>query len=151
MAVWKPIIYPTAPIEAYLAKNYLESEGIETQIQNELSAQVNVIEGIRLLIKESDFEEGVKILIKGGYIIQSEQKEQSIELLQEDLYKDKAVCPYCGSENITSNKASNILTSIAYFIMRTFSTTCRRTYKCNNCEKEWEYINSKYDSKTPHV
>ena len=31
----------TYPHEAHLAKNYLESEGIETEIRDELTAQVN--------------------------------------------------------------------------------------------------------------
>lgn len=72
MNKWKIIMRSgsTTPVEIYLAKSYLESEGIETQLQNELAAQVysNAVDEAKLLVKESDVEQGVKILIKGGYI-----------------------------------------------------------------------------------
>ena len=69
---WKIIMSSgaAAPFNIYLAKNDLESEGIETQLQNELSAQVysNAVDEAKLLIKESDWEQGIQILTKGGYI-----------------------------------------------------------------------------------
>jgi hypothetical protein len=72
MENWKIIMSSdaTTPFEVYLAKNYLESEGIETLLQNELSAQVysNAVDEARLLVKENDLEQGIKILTKGGYI-----------------------------------------------------------------------------------
>ena len=69
---WKVIIIASAaaPFDLYLAKSYLESEGIETLLQNELAAQVysNAVDEAKLLVKESDVEQAEKILIKGGYI-----------------------------------------------------------------------------------
>ena len=69
---WKIIMSSgaTTPFEIYLAKNHLESEGIETQLQNELAAQVysSAVDEAKLLVKESDWEQGIQILVKGGYI-----------------------------------------------------------------------------------
>ena len=69
---WKIIMSSGAatPFEVYLAKNYLESEGIETQLQNELAAQIysNAVDEAKLLVKENDLEQGIQILTKGGYI-----------------------------------------------------------------------------------
>jgi hypothetical protein len=72
MENWKIIMSSDAatPFEVYLAKTYLESEGIETQLQNELAAQVysGAADEAKLLVKESDWQQGIKILTKGGYI-----------------------------------------------------------------------------------
>lgn len=67
---WKIIFHSASPFEAQLAKNYLESEGIDIFMQNELAAQIysNAVDQPKLLIRESDFEKGVELLIKGGYI-----------------------------------------------------------------------------------
>lgn len=66
---------PTAPFDIQLAKNYLESEGIETLLQNELAAQVysNAVDEAKLLVKENDAERAIDILVKGGYIDESTQ------------------------------------------------------------------------------
>jgi len=65
---WK-IILSSNTFDIYSAKNYLESEGIETLLQNELSAQMypNVADKIKLLVKEKDVEEGTRILTQGGF------------------------------------------------------------------------------------
>lgn len=69
---WKIIMRSdsAAPFDVYLAKSYLESEGIATLLQNELAAQVysGAVDNAKLLVKESDLEQGIKILIEGGYI-----------------------------------------------------------------------------------
>ncbi|MBX3254471.1 MAG: DUF2007 domain-containing protein [Chitinophagaceae bacterium] len=69
---WKIIMSASsaAPFEVYLAKSYLESEGIATLLQNDLAAQVysGAVDEAKLLVKESDVEQGIKILTKGGYI-----------------------------------------------------------------------------------
>lgn len=74
---WKIIMTasPTAPFDIQLAKNYLESEGIETLLQNELAAQVysNAVDEAKLLVKENDAERAIDILVKGGYIDESTQ------------------------------------------------------------------------------
>ena len=70
MGSWKIVFSSTDPFEVNLAKTYLESEGIETIIQNELAAQIyaSVMDKPKLLVREKDLEQAIKILIKGGYI-----------------------------------------------------------------------------------
>lgn len=67
---WKIIFNSTTPFEVDFAKNYLESEGIETVLQNELAAQIygNAADKAKLLVKEKDLEQATKILIERGYI-----------------------------------------------------------------------------------
>lgn len=67
---WKMIFRSASPLEVQLAKNYLESEGIDVLIQNETAAQIysNAVDEPKLLVKESDVEEGIRILTEGGYI-----------------------------------------------------------------------------------
>ena len=71
---WSTIISFTYPLEAHIAKGRLESEGIEVFIKDELTAQVNnfysnAIGGVKLLVKDSDYENAYRILIESGYII----------------------------------------------------------------------------------
>lgn len=70
MDSWKIVFSSTDPFEVNLAKNYLESEGIETILQNELAAQVyaSVMDKPKLLVREKNLEQAVKILIQGAYI-----------------------------------------------------------------------------------
>lgn len=67
---WKILFSSRTPFEVNLARNYLESEGIETILQNELASQIysNAVDETKLLVKETDLEKGIKILIRGGYI-----------------------------------------------------------------------------------
>lgn len=70
MNSWKVVYSPAKPFEVNLAKNYLESEGIETVLQNELASQIygNLADKAVLLVKEKDFEQATKILTERGYI-----------------------------------------------------------------------------------
>jgi hypothetical protein len=71
---WNTIISFTYPHEAHLAKGKLESEGIEVFIKDELTAQVNnfysnAIGGVKLLVKDSDYNNAYRILVESGYIV----------------------------------------------------------------------------------
>ncbi len=70
MDKWKIVFSSNNPFEVNLAKTYLESEQIETILQNELSAQIyaSVIDKPKLLVKEKDLQQAIQILITGGYI-----------------------------------------------------------------------------------
>lgn len=140
MENWKIVFSSTIPFEVNLAGNYLESEGIETQLQNELSSQINsiVVDKTKLLVKEKDLERGTEILINRGYI-KIEPKGQPIELLEEDAQKDKTVCPYCGSKNISKTRESDFLKRIMFGLLGIFNPLFRKSYKCSSCKKEWKY------------
>ena len=143
---FKTIITFTLPQEAYLAKGFLESEGIETIIKDELTAQVynffsNAIGGVKLQVKESDWENGLAILKKGGYIISENSEKIKIEIVHLDKEVDKEKCPFCQSDNIGERKEPNILTVIMYFMLGALFPIFKRYYKCYDCEKAWKFAN----------
>jgi DNA-directed RNA polymerase subunit RPC12/RpoP len=140
---WKTVITFTYPHEAHMAKGYLESEGIETKIQDEMTAQVNnfysnAIGGVKILIKDKDYEEGIKILTKGGYINeQNKEDDLKIETHYINSKAEKDKCPYCGSKNIEKAKKPNILSVIGVLILNAFFPIFRRYYHCFDCKKNW--------------
>ena len=147
MGNWRTIITFTYPHEAHLAKTLLESEGINTIIQDELTAQVNnfysnAIGGVKLLVSESDFEQGIDILSKGGYINPVDIKTKT-ELIIEDKIIDKSRCPFCNSKNIRKKRDPDILTVIIYFLLGAIFPIFKRTFMCYDCHKEWKYVENK--------
>lgn len=79
MENWIEIISFTLPQDAYLVKGRLESEGIEIILKDELTAQVNnfysnAIGGVKLLVKECDYEKAYTILVESKYIKVEEKK-----------------------------------------------------------------------------
>lgn len=55
--------------DAYVAKAYLESEGIEVYLYDEATAQIfNVVGGVRMMVPEKEAEKAIKLLQKGGYL-----------------------------------------------------------------------------------
>lgn len=79
MENWIEIISFTLPQDAYLVKGRLESEGIDIILKDELTAQVynfysNAIGGVKLLVKESDYEKAHEILVESKYIKVEEYK-----------------------------------------------------------------------------
>jgi len=67
---WKILFTSNTPFRINLAKTYLESEGIEALLENELVYYVysSAPGQIKLLVKEQDLEQGAKLLMKAGYI-----------------------------------------------------------------------------------
>ncbi|WP_430812976.1 MULTISPECIES: DUF2007 domain-containing protein [unclassified Carboxylicivirga] len=145
MENWKTIITFTQPHDAHFAKGLLESEGIETIIRDELTAQVNnfysnAIGGVKLDVKESDLQNATSILIEGGYIKEStETRRKQIEIIELNNNTNKSICPFCGSDNIYRKKEVNPLMVLVYFILGAFFPIFKRNYICYDCEKEWKY------------
>ena len=82
MKDWVIILTFTYPHEAHFAKSKLDSEGISTLIQDELTAQVynfisNAVGGVKLLVKKTDYEKAYKILINSGYIKEKKISENT--------------------------------------------------------------------------
>ncbi len=142
----KIVLTSTYPQDAHMAKAYLESEGIECMINDELTAQVNnfysnAIGGVKLSVKERDYNEGISILQKGGYISDSNQQEETpVEIVYLTENTDKTKCPYCHSENIGRKKQLNIVAVIVYFLMSILFPIFKKSYKCFDCNKEWKYL-----------
>lgn len=77
MKNWTIMTSFTYPHEAYVIKSRLESDGIEVFLKDEYTVQVNnlysnAIGGVKLLVKNSDFDRAYEILKQGGYIKDSE-------------------------------------------------------------------------------
>lgn len=143
----------TFPHEAHMVKAYLESQGIETFLKDEMTVQVNIaysnaVGGIKILVTESDYDQSIQMLKNGGYIVKENTKsENKIEVIFIDDTTNKNKCPFCSSENVSRKKGPNttsfILSSLVSLlftasILPIFSST----YKCFDCEKEWKFKRS---------
>jgi len=147
MENWITIITFTQPHEAHFAKGLLESEGIETIIRDELTAQVNnfysnAIGGVKLDVKESDGANAISILKAGGYIEESTPDyDKNIEIIESYTATDKSICPFCQSDNIAKKKVVNPIMVLLYFLLGAFFPIFKRHYICFDCQKEWKYEN----------
>jgi hypothetical protein len=58
--------------QVYTAKSFLENEGIETFVKDDLSSQVvgylTAVGGIKLMVRGSDAPRALELLTAGGYI-----------------------------------------------------------------------------------
>jgi hypothetical protein len=130
-----------------MAKGFLESEGIETMILDEMTVQVqnfysNAVGGVKILVQQEDYDDGIAALKKGGYIIDEYDKAEEVLIVDVSESNNKTCCPFCKSENIAKNKDIHILTSIIYLILGFFIPVFKSKYKCFDCEKEWRYRKS---------
>ncbi|QQS51219.1 MAG: DUF2007 domain-containing protein [Bacteroidota bacterium] len=142
---WLLILTFVYPHEAHFAKAFLESEGIESEIRDELTAQMNnfysnAIGGVKLMVREADFNSGIEALKKGGYINETIVNEaDKIEIVFVEKGFNINICPYCKSENISIKKVPNIWTVIVIFLFNAVFPIFKKSYKCYECEKEWKY------------
>jgi hypothetical protein len=140
----KTIITFTLPQDANLAKGFLESEGVETYIKDELTAQVNnfysnAIGGVKLQVNENDYENGIRLLQKGGYINSDDKKDEiKIEIVHLDKSTNKKICPFCKSDNIGKKKVPNIVT-IILLIFSILFPIFKSSYICYDCNKAWKF------------
>lgn len=138
---WKILHTFTYPQDAHLVKSYLESEGIDVVLQDELTTQVNnfisnAIGGVKLWVRDEDIAKGIEILEKGGYITVGDT-EPPIEWVANR--KDKTHCPFCHSDNMAKNSQPNLLSVVLYFIMGVLFPLFRTSYKCYDCDKQWRF------------
>lgn len=141
----------TYPHEAHLVKGYLESYGIEIILQDEFTSQLAIyyssaIGGVKLLIRDSDYQQGIQLLKDGGYLTDEDcQKEDKIEIVLADKTTNKEICPFCSSDNIAINKKPGVfaavvcaLINLIFFIGAIFPFI-KSSFKCFDCGKEWKY------------
>jgi hypothetical protein len=132
------------PHEAHMAQSYLESYGIDSELRDELTAQVNnfysnAIGGVKLLVKEEDFSRGIEVLKEGGYINESGTKEKVVERVFIENGFNINACPFCSSENISIKKVPTIWTVIVLFILNAAFPILRKSYTCYDCGREWKF------------
>jgi len=151
MEIWPILMTFTYAHEAYLVKGYLDSNGIETIINDELTAQIaniysNAIGGVKLRVSASDYDQGIQLLKDGGYLSEENCKsENKIEIVVLNKATNKKICPFCGSDNIVINSKPGILTTIVLAIINlavmigAIFPRFKTSFKCYDCGKEWKY------------
>jgi hypothetical protein len=113
--------------EAYLAKNQLEMEGIQSFLFDEYIIGVhpfysNAVGGVKLVVPESEFEKA-EVIIK-NYL------EQQREYLELACHR----CPNCNSTNIRRKSVFHIVFNIVFiFIFGILWVIFYRKNKCNEC------------------
>lgn len=146
---WTIIQTFTLPQDAYMAKAYLESAGVNTMLQDELTVQVynfgsNAFGGVKLLVRNSDRKESEQLLIDGGYL-QAEDTEQPDNWVWVSKPADVTVCPFCHSDNMAKSRDLSIAAVILYFILGALFPLFRSTYKCYDCGKSWKFKGKEED------
>ncbi len=145
MNTWKTIQSFTYPHEAHVVKNYLESNGVEVNMQDEMTAQVNnfysnAIGGVKLQVKEADVANGQKLLEEGGYDNTTQiQKKRKVERITKDENTNVDLCPYCRSENIAKRKEPNIAILVLFLLINALFPIFKSHYQCFDCGREWKY------------
>lgn len=82
MKDWIKIMAFTYGHEAQMVKSVLESEGLSTHIQDELTNQVlnhisNTIGGVKLYVKNEDYKKAYQILINAGYLKEKNENKNT--------------------------------------------------------------------------
>jgi len=151
MEIWPILMTFTYAHEAHLVKGYLESNGIETIINDELTAQVaniysNAIGGVKLRVSESDYNQGIQLLKDGGYLQEENYKNESkVEIVLFDKSTNKKICPFCSSDNIAVNNKPGVITTVIMAIINlivmigAIFPRFKSSFKCFDCGKEWKY------------
>jgi hypothetical protein len=133
------------PQEASIAQAKLESMGIDSFLQDELTTQVisvysNALGGAKLQVWKDDAERARHILMEGGFI-QAEEipTKPKIEVLNPADYPDQTRCPYCASTNIDTEVNPNMWVVIFYFILGIILPIFKSWEICYDCNKKWKY------------
>jgi hypothetical protein len=135
------------PHEAHLVRAYLESEGIDSEIRDEMTVQANnfysnAIGGVKLLVKADDYNRGIEVLKNGGYIKEPGTVENIVELVYIEKGLNRNICPFCKSENISIKKVPSFWTIFTVFIFTfnaVFPIFLKKSVKCFDCGKEWKF------------
>ena len=119
-----------SPIDANIDKGLLGANGIEAVLFDENTVYANpilttTVGGVKLLVRESDYQESLDVLNDLGNEIQEADS--------------RVLCPNCNSDDVKSKLIRHwiaILIMIFSFSV-TPSTSNLKKYKCNNCGKKW--------------
>ena len=131
----------TLPQNIYLAQAFLESEGIPTLLQDELTTQVHnfyshAIGGVKMLVPASEAVRAVRLLTEAGYIDPTHTPSVPTETIRT---LDRAHCPYCGSEDIRKQKRGNWLMLVFYAVLGVPFPLFKTVFLCFDCGKTWKF------------
>lgn len=105
----------------------LRDAGIQCYLKDEYTVTMdplltNAVGGIKLVINKQDSQEVFELL----------------QQFDED-YRQKAVCPKCGSHNIElvpKHTAANMVTAILSWLFSNYAVSVENVYKCGTCGYE---------------
>lgn len=92
-------------------------------------------------MRDSEFQDGMVVLERGGYLNNENIEEVKIELVPFDNTTNIKICPFCHSDSIGKRKELNILTVIVYSVLGVIFPLFRKSYQCFDCDKVWKYSN----------
>ena len=106
--------------EAAIIHAFLESEGIECYLKDELTAQINpfysnAIGGIKLQVKKSDYSKAAEILNASESNKQNQEASVKTELLPND--NNEIRCPICGSTEVSKPRTSTRALAISCLLL----------------------------------
>lgn len=132
----------TYPHEAHMAKGYLASEGVQSVLKDELSAQLRnfnsaVVGGVKVQVRAEDYEQATQILQKGGYLVAEKSEELIIIKRTQDMNRKE--CPFCHSTHISKNKDADPATLLFCLLFGLFIPDLRLANKCSDCGKNWKF------------
>ena len=144
MTNWLTIMTFTFPTEAHVVKGYLESNGIDVFLKDEMTVQVNnfysnAIGGVKLQVREPDYEQGIQLLREGGYLKdKSANTNEEVKIVEFARIADQKVCPFCGSDNFGKSKKLSWPIIPLYLILNIMFPIYKPTFKCFDCSEEWK-------------
>lgn len=142
MDQWIVVYTSVYPHEIHLAKNLLETEGIDAILKDEMTVQVNnfysnAVGGVKLMVRSGDLEKSIALLKEGGYIHgKGDFTQDKTEVVRTN---NRACCPYCGSDQIQKKKEPDAAMVILYFIFSFLLPIFKPTYRCWDCGKSWKF------------
>ena len=142
---WKIVWSSWNTQDIYMAKNYLEANGIECVLQDELTTQTsyyaNAIGGAKLLVREEEVREAARLLVEGGYIDEEDcDPGEEVVNVEETARTDKNRCPFCGSVDIGREKCEDAAEAILGVVLRRWLPLFQRPYRCYDCDKAWRFV-----------
>ena len=152
MENWPVLIAFYYPLDAHLAKGYLEANGIEIILKDELTSQVaniysSAIGGVKLLIRSSDYDHGICLLKEGGYLANEDcERKGQVEMVLAHNALSKKICPFCRSENIMVIKKPGEFSALIcaiinlFFLIGAIFPVFKSSFKCYDCTKVWKYV-----------
>ncbi len=73
MANWKVVITFLQPHDAHLARTYLDSNGIDAMVKDDITSQIlnpitNLSGGVKLLVPENQEQKAIDLFEEGGFL-----------------------------------------------------------------------------------
>ena len=142
---WKVVWSSWNTQDIYMARNYLEANGVECLLRDELTTQTsycaNAIGGAKLLVRDEAAEEALRLLEEGGYVDAEEGAEED-EVVEVPLGAgtERGRCPFCGSERVGRGRWPDAAMEVLATLLQWAVPALRRPCRCLDCGRMWKYV-----------